>query len=320
MNPVMSLLSTIELTKHYGGKRLAGLGPRAELVRAVDGISIRVGGPGEAVGLVGESGSGKSTTGRLLLGLEKPDSGSVVFSGYDINRCTRSEWKRYRTSVKAVFQDPFSSLDPRMRIGEIVSEPLARVRSMSADEQVPAALTRVGLRPSLAAVLPRELSGGMRQRIAIARAMITNPRLVILDEPTSALDVSVRAQILNLLRDIADDTGVSYIVISHELPTIRFMADYIYVMYAGEIVESAANEELFRRPLHPYTQALLQSVLPDHPRNRSTDPPPAMPVLEVPERGCHFRNRCPFAMPRCTEEAPSLQPKGSDHHVSCHLY
>jgi oligopeptide/dipeptide ABC transporter ATP-binding protein len=313
------LLEATNLKKHYS--RGWFLRQRTSVVRAVDGVSVRVSGPGETIGIVGESGSGKSTTGRLLLGLEAPDSGAVRFDTFDIHACTRSEWRRYRTSVKAVFQDPFSSLDPRMQIGEIVAEPLARFGSpANTRTRVEEALTRVGLRASVAGVLPRELSGGMRQRVAVARAMITDPRLVVLDEPTSALDVSVRAQILNLLRDIGDATGVSYILISHELPTIRFMADDIYVMYAGQIVESATNEALFAHPLHPYTQGLLKSVLADHPRQRSADVSAARPVLDVPVRGCRFRNRCAFAMPRCAEEEPLLTGVAAEHRVACHLY
>ncbi len=317
------LLVAEKLSKFYPSRRV-GLEVRRRWVRAVDGIDLKVTADGTTVGVVGESGSGKSTMGRLLLGLEPPMSGRVAFEGRDVNRLPRRLQKRFRSSVKAVFQDPFASLDPRMSISEIVSEALRPVRVSGAERTrlVGEALAKVGLQPSLGSAFPGALSGGMRQRVAIARAIVTSPKAIILDEPTSALDVSVRAQILNLLKDIQDTTRTSYVLISHDLSTMRFMSDQINVMYAGEIIERANNEELFKHPLHPYTKLLIDSALPRHPQQRSSDLLSTSIEfnVDVPVSGCRFRNRCAFALQVCANRNPELKALGDGHEVACHLY
>jgi peptide/nickel transport system ATP-binding protein/oligopeptide transport system ATP-binding protein len=274
--------------------------------------------------LVGESGCGKTTTAKLVLRLEKPSSGEVLADGRNVHEIEGEELKEFRTTEQAVFQDPWSSLPPRMRVRDIVAEPLIvnRVASPSEiKERVAEALASVGLRPQQASLYPHEFSGGQRQRIAVASALVSKPKLIILDEPVSALDVSIRAQIMNLLVDLQEQFGVSYLLIAHHLATTRYMANEVGVMYLGKLVEKAPTKELFDKPLHPYTRALFSAALPSHPDVEQEE---IMLTGEVPSpinppSGCRFHPRCPFAVARCSEEEPQLREVAPGHLVSCHL-
>jgi oligopeptide/dipeptide ABC transporter ATP-binding protein len=294
------------------------------LVKAVDGVSYIVN-AGETVGLVGESGCGKTTTSKLILLLEQPTSGSIVFKSRDISTLTKPELRTYRRGIQAVFQDPYSSLNPRIRIEETIAEPLvvnehppkAKVR-----ERVQELLSLVGLSPRAANLFPHEFSGGQRQRIAIARALAVNPSLIILDEPVSALDVSIRAQIMNLLQDLQQQLGLSYLLIAHDLAAVLHLSTTIAVMYLGKIVEFSTSEGLRTKPLHPYTQALFSAALPAHPDEQREEiilsgevPSPLNPPL-----GCRFHPRCPFVKPICSEVEPALKLLDTGHQVACHLY
>jgi ABC-type oligopeptide transport system ATPase subunit len=264
------LMVVEDLVKHFpvsGG----AFGMRVvDQVRAVDGISFAIG-AGETFALVGESGCGKSTTARLVLRLWTPTSGSVSLDGRPVHALTGEDLRWFRTSVQAVFQDPWASLSPRMRVRDIVAEALVVNRKVAKDEvreRVGATLEKVGLKRAHGDLFPHEFSGGQRQRIALGSAIITEPRLLVLDEPVSALDVSVRAQVINLLKDIQADLGTSFLLISHDLETVRYVADRVAVMYMGRIVEAGTAEEVFGSPQHPYTKALFDSALPTHPRDR----------------------------------------------------
>jgi oligopeptide/dipeptide ABC transporter ATP-binding protein len=293
-------------------------------VQAVDGITFAVR-QGETLALVGESGCGKTTTAKLILRLEEPTAGHVFVDGKDVHTLHGDALREYRTTVQAVFQDPWSSLSPRMRVREIVAEPLVVNRKVSAPEiesRVAEMLVAVGLRPQQADLYPHEFSGGQRQRIAVASALVSNPKLIILDEPVSALDVSIRAQIMNLLVDLQRKYHVSYLLIAHHLATTRYMAHEVAVMYLGKIVERARTKELFRSPLHPYTKALFSAALPSHPDIEREEIILAgeVPSPIDPPRGCRFHPRCPFAMPRCATEAPELKEHAPNHWAACHLY
>jgi oligopeptide/dipeptide ABC transporter ATP-binding protein len=274
--------------------------------------------------IVGESGCGKSTTARMLLLLERPSAGSVQFEGRDILDAPASEIRRYRTAVQAVFQDPWSSLNPRMRVGRIIAEPLrlnARLDRHATEARVATALEEVGLDPASARNFPHEFSGGQRQRIAIARAIVTRPRVVVLDEPVSALDVSVRLQIINLLIDAQQRLGMSYLLISHDLATVRYQADEVAVMYRGTIVERGRAEAVFAAPLHPYTQALLAAARFVSPEERdASDAAAEAEEAASPAAGCRFAGRCPFAEKVCREVEPALDDVAPDHAVACHLH
>src|SRR5881296_3387994 len=313
------------LTKHFPLARGTIFARAAGTVKAVDGVDFVLR-RGETLGLVGESGCGKTTTARLVLSLERPTTGGVFFRGRDIHSLGRHERGGYRRAVQAVFQDPFSSLNPRLTIRTTVSEPLAQTEPdltrAEVGERVAASLTRVGLRPRIADDYPHELSGGQRQRVAIARALTTNPDCILLDEAVSALDVSIRAQVMNLLRDIQDRSGVSYLFIAHDLAVVKYVSTRIGVMYLGKLVETAAADELYTNPLHPYTQVLLNNALPSHPDDAREEVilKGEVPSAFNPPPGCRFHPRCPQALPVCGEVEPTLRDQASGHQVACHLY
>jgi oligopeptide/dipeptide ABC transporter ATP-binding protein len=317
-----ALLQARELRKHFPVRR--GLFNRGgAVVRAVDGVSFEIM-PGETLGVVGESGCGKTTTARLVLCLEVPTDGSVEFDGTPLAALDAGGVRRYRRSVQAVFQDPYASLNPRMRVGAIVAEPLVTHEALergTVDARIRELLDFVGLPARAATLFPHEFSGGQRQRIAIARALAVSPKLIVLDEPVSALDVSIRAQILNLLRDLQQQLGVSYLFIAHDLAAVAHMSQTIAVMYLGKIVEIGPGATVARTPAHPYTQALFAAALPSHP-DESRDEmviPGEVPSPLAPPPGCHFHPRCPHAMARCAADAPALRMHAG-RHVACHLY
>jgi oligopeptide/dipeptide ABC transporter ATP-binding protein len=292
-------------------------------IRAVDGVSFALY-PSETFSLVGESGCGKTTTAKMVLRLETPTAGSILFEGNDIERLRPEELKLYRSSVQAVFQDPWSSLDPRMRAGAIIAEPLVvnhKPPRKVIEERIADLLRQVGLHPQHAYLYPHQFSGGQRQRVAIARALSINPRLIVLDEPVSALDVSIRAQILNLLKDLQDRLGFSYLIIAHNLATVRYMSHRVAVMYFGKIVETAPTQRLFSRPLHPYTRALISAALDSRPDNEQEKIvlPGEVPSPMNPPPGCAFHPRCSSASPRCSETTPVLKELESGHWVACGL-
>jgi len=293
-------------------------------VKAVDDISFSVR-QGKTLALVGESGCGKTTTAKLILRLETPTSGHVFVDGKDVHSLHGSDLTDYHTTVQAVFQDPWSSLCPRMRVREIIAEPLVINRQVSRAEvnaRVEEMLAAVGLRSQQATLYPHEFSGGQRQRIAMASALISNPKLIVLDEPVSALDVSIRAQIMNLLVDLQQQFQVSYLLIAHHLATTRYMAHEVAVMYLGKIVERAETEELYKNPLHPYTKALFSAALPSHPdiNREEIILPGEVPSPINPPAGCRFHPRCPMAMRQCAEIEPEVKELAPNHMVACHLY
>jgi oligopeptide/dipeptide ABC transporter ATP-binding protein len=316
------LLVATNLVKHFPVRRQLLRRGRA-FVRAVDGVSFAIE-RGKTLGLVGESGCGKTTTSKLILGIEPPTHGTIRFDGLDVLALDREGLRRYRRSVQAVFQDPYASLDPRMRVGAVVAEPLVVNERSSASERrrrVRELLALVGLPERAADLYPHEFSGGQRQRIAIARALALSPTLVVLDEPVSALDVSIRAQILNLLRSLQQRLGVSYLFIAHDLAAVAHMSHTIAVMYLGRIVETGPAAHVALRPRHPYTQALFSAALPLDAGDEQREIVLAgeIPSPLRPPPGCRFHPRCPEVMDHCRRDEPPLVSDG-DRLVACHLY
>jgi len=325
VNAAAPLLEVRNLVKHF---RVAGglFGGRSGLIRAVDGVSFELR-RGETLGLVGESGCGKTTTGRCILQLERPTSGEVIFEGRDLTRLGEDELRAVRRKMQVIFQDPYSSLNPRMTVGQMIAEPLAvhgiATERRSRAQRVRDLLSHVGLLPQHADRYPHQLSGGQRQRVGIARALAVEPALIICDEPVSALDVSIQAQIINLLEDLQAQFGLTYLFVAHDLSVVRHISDRVAVMYLGEIVEITDRKSLYDVPLHPYTKALLSAVpIPD-------------PVLEAqrervvlggevpsplnPPPGCVFHPRCPIAVDRCRREVPELREIRAGHRAACIL-
>ncbi len=295
-------------------------------IKAVDDVSFEIL-PGETLALVGESGSGKTTVSRALLGLIEPTAGRVSFRGRDLSRLDRQERKQLRREVQAVFQNPYTSLNPRRRVIDIVAEPLRVHRVVpesGVESRVVELLDAVGLDGSHRNRFPHEFSGGQRQRIAIARALALNPSLIVCDEPVSGLDVSVQANIINLLKNLQEETGISLLFVSHDLGVVRSIAHRVAVMYLGRIVEQSAADDLYQSPKHPYTSALLASVLsplPSIERTRVEVPVRgSIPNPAAPPPGCHFSPRCPHRQDVCSEVVPPLLEVGAGHVASCHLY
>ncbi len=293
-------------------------------VRAVDGVSLTIN-QGETLGLVGESGSGKSTFGKSVMRLVEPTAGEVKIDGVDITKSSRSEMFRHRRKVQMVFQDPYSSLNPRIPVGRIVAEAI-RIHGIAsgqeADDMVIDIFRRVGLQPSQTRNYANEFSGGQRQRIGIARALALSPKLIIADEPVSALDVSVQAQVINLFSDLQRDLGLSYLFIAHDLAVVAQISHRIAVMYLGGIVEVAERQELFKNPRHPYTKALVAAIPTPNPKIKPSADRALkgdIPSPSNPPAGCRFHTRCPLAEPRCKQQVPELKTSSSGHSVACHL-
>ncbi len=317
------LLSVSHLSKNFMVKRNVGLRSKRTVVQAVTDVSFSIA-PGQTLGLVGESGSGKTTVGRCILRLIEPTTGSVVYKGRELVGMPADQLRALRADIQIVFQDPYASLDPKMTVGALIAEPMA-IQKVPGDHQVRVKelLERVGLAADHAKRFPHEFSGGQRQRVGIARALALNPSLIVLDEPVSALDVSIQAGVVNLLEDLQTELGVSYLFIAHDLSVVRHISDVVAVMYLGKLMEVADADELYHRPAHPYTQALLSAIpepdpISERERHRILlhgDVP--SPIN--PPSGCRFRTRCPKAQDRCAAEEPTLSDRGIGHDVACHF-
>ena len=319
-----NLIEVRSLKKHFSVTKGLIFTAVTGWIKAVDGLDFTIN-KGESFGLVGESGCGKTVTSKLILLLEKPTDGSIFFKGNDIAYLRGNDFSNYRRSVQAVFQDPTSSLNPRMKVAEFVSEPIIANGQLSKrviGERVAEVLAEVGLSQTSLHLYPHEFSGGQRQRIAIARSLVSRPEFIILDEPVSALDISIRAQILNLLKKLHERHRLAYLMIAHDIAAVKHMSTRIGVMYLGKLVEIAESEELCSKPLHPYTQALFSAALPSHPEARRSEIVLSgeVPSPLNPPPGCHFHPRCRYSNPLCSEVEPSLKEVGPSHQVACHLH
>lgn len=317
------LLKVDNLVKYFSITKGILFSKQIGAVKAVDDISFTIA-PGETLGLVGESGCGKSTVGRVILGLTKATSGSVFFEGKDIQALSKHELRELRKDMQIIFQDPYASLNPRMTVREIIAEPLEIhkiVDHKDFDRRIDKLLDVVGLDSSLKRRFPHEFSGGQRQRIGIARALAVNPKFIVCDEPVSALDVSIQAQVVNLLQDLQEEFGLTYLFIAHDLSVIKHISNRVAVMYLGKIVELADKDQLYNNPQHPYTQALLSAIPVPNPEVRSNriilngDVPSP---INSPS-GCRFHTRCPHVMQICKELEPEMEDKGNRHYAACHL-
>ena len=318
-----ALLEVRDLTKYFSITK-GVLSRVVGRVHAVDHISFSIL-PGETFGLVGESGCGKTTTGRLILRLIEPTSGDIIFNGQLVNQLGSVGLRRLRREMQIVFQDPMASLNPRMTVGDLIGEPLevhGVSRGRAKDDLVRDLLVAVGLRPNHMYSFPRELSGGQRQRVGIARALSLKPKLIVADEPVSALDVSIRSQIINLLKDLQQEFNLTYLFIAHDMSVIRHISDRVGVMYLGKMVELAPKALLFDKPLHPYTQALLSAIPVPSPgvRRERIILEGDVPSPVNPPPGCRFHTRCCYVTDRCRQEEPRLQEGEGGHWVACHLY
>jgi oligopeptide transport system ATP-binding protein len=319
-----ALLEVRQLAMHFPVIEGIVLGRKVGEVKAVDGVDFSIQ-RGETLGLVGESGCGKTTTGRCILRLERPTAGQILFDGQDINQMPRKELLGLRRRMQVIFQDPYSSLNPRMKVGDIIGEPI-QVHGVERDAgrrraRVRELLAVCGLDPKFADRYPHEMSGGQRQRVGIARALALDPEFIVCDEAVSALDVSIQAQIVNLLEDLRERFGLTYLFIAHDLSVVRHLCQRVAVMYLGRIVEMAAGDELFDNPLHPYTQALLSAVPVPDPRieaSRDFRPPKGeVPSPINPPSGCVFHPRCPIAVESCRRDRPALRELRPGHWVAC---
>jgi peptide/nickel transport system ATP-binding protein len=321
----MSLLEVEGLTVHFPIRSGLVFDRQIGAVRAVDGVDLHVE-RGETLGLVGESGCGKSTVGRSILRLVEPTAGSVTFDGVDVRALKAEPMRKMRRRMQLIFQDPYSSLDPRQSVGSILAEPVVThglAKGAGVEKRVRELLDVVGLPTGAGRRYPHEFSGGQRQRVGIARALAVEPDLVIADEPVSALDVSIQAQVVNLLEELQERLGLTYLVIAHDLAVVRHISDRVAVMYLGTIVEVAPSDDLYARPLHPYTIALLSAVpIPDpevEDRRERIILTGDLPSPANPPSGCRFHTRCPFRQPtRCHDEVPVLRDLGPGHSVACH--
>ncbi len=319
-----SVIKVEGLTKYFPITKGILFSKTVGQVKAVDGITFSIP-EGETLGVVGESGCGKTTTLKVILRLEKPTSGRVLFYDQDIQALKGDDLRDYRSSVQAVFQDPWSSLNQRMRVNDIIAEPIVvngKMSTADTKDRVREVMEEVGISPGLADRFPHEFSGGQRQRIAVASALSGFPKLIVLDEPVSALDVSIRAQIMNLLKDIQDRHGISFLLVAHNLATVRYLAHQTVVMYLGQIVEQADTDDLFNEPLHPYTKALFSAALPSDPDEQGEEIilRGEVPSPVNPPSGCRFHPRCPVAMDRCAVEIPQEKEISPSHTVACHLF